>query len=77
MPDTITLTPTPAHRHSAYTAAAGTYTGHSGGWYLRQTGIPAPYMGEHRMRDEAGRSWSRFVSAAVVDDFGDLVEVAS
>lgn len=77
MAATITLSQPAAHSHSVGTAAGGSYTYHCGGWYLRQTGIAAPYMGEHRMHDEAGRAWSRFIHAAVVDDFGDLVEVVS
>lgn len=77
MPDTITLTPQPAHSFSAWTDATSGYTSHSCGWYVRQQGMARPYTGEHRLRDQSGRPWSRYFHGAAVDDFGDLVEVAA
>lgn len=45
--------------------------------YRRHTDAPnpsAPWQGAEKLQDQHGRIWKRFFSA-VVDDFGNLVEV--
>lgn len=77
MATAITLQPGPAR--GAHASFDGSMVFHTNGHYFREYGEPEarPYLGAHELFAADGRKWICYFSRAIVDDFGDLVEVAS